>query len=88
MERQDEIRIHENQTILDDFIEDIYNEDVFKCKKCRFCGSSKIMEFICLNPVRDNEDRNVKYTKGCEDYYNEDEVFISNILDDETQSLF
>ena len=66
---ENEIIIHKNQTEIIDFMEDINDTKIFKCKKCCWYGHNE----ICLNPVSEYSNKNVRYVKGCEDYHNYDE---------------
>ena len=64
-----------------EFMEDINDTKIFRCKKCCWYSHNE----ICLNPVSEYSNKNVKYVKGCEDYHNYDEPHISSMLDDELQ---
>lgn len=82
----EEIMIHKNQTNIEDFLEDLNDSDIFKCKKCRWCGSSKQVEFVCLNGATDFYKQDVKRVKGCEYFYNDKEIEVHE--DEATESLF
>ena len=82
----DEIIIHENQTEMMDFMEDIHDKKVFKCKdNCCWLSYNDNIEFLCICPFSEFESKSVKYNKGCEYYHNHDEPHISSMLDDELQ---
>ena len=85
MKTENDIIIHENQTELMDFMEDIYDTKIFRCKKCCWNSSNDNIEFLCICPFSEFEGKSVKYNKGCEHYHNHNEPHISNILDDELQ---
>lgn len=75
----DEIKMHENQTDLGDFLEDYENQEVYKCKKCQW-QTFKKGDYVCANPNSEYINQDVLKTKGCNDYSNEHEV---KITDDE-----
>ena len=81
----DEIIIHENQTELMDFMEDIHDTKVFRCKKCCWKSYNDNIEFLCICPFSDFDGKSVKYNKGCEHYHNHDEASELKPVDDELQ---
>ena len=88
MKNQDEIIIHENQMDIMDFMEDINDTKIFKCKdNCCWLSYNDNIEYLCICPFSEFESKSVKYNKGCEYYHNHDEP--KKYEDDELQgSLF
>ena len=84
MINQDEIIIHENQTEMMDFMEDINDTKIFKCKdNCCWLSYNDNIEYLCICPFSDFESKSVKYNKGCDYYHNHDEP--KKYEDDELQ---
>ena len=83
---ENEIIIHRNQTEIIDFMEDINDTKIFKCKdNCCWLSYNDNIEYLCICPFSEFESKSVKYNKGCEHYHNHDESHISSMLDDELQ---
>ena len=79
-----EIIIHENQTELMDFMEDINDTKIFKCKdNCCWLSYNDNIEYLCICPFSEFESKSVKYNKGCEHYHNHNEP--KKYEDDELQ---
>ena len=79
-----EIIIHENQTELMDFMEDINDTTIFKCKdNCCWLSYNDNIEYLCICPFSEFESKSVKYNKGCEQYHNHNEP--KKYEDDELQ---
>ena len=91
MLNENEIIIHQNQTEMMDFMEDINDTKIFKCKKCCWLSYNDNIEYLCICPFSEFESKSVKYNKGCEHYHNHDEVknsdYESSVVDDETQKI-
>ena len=86
MKNEDEIIIHENQTEIIEFMEDINDTKIFKCKKCCWLSYNDNIEYLCICPLSEFESESVKYNKGCDYYHNHDEVSELKQVDDELQS--
>jgi hypothetical protein len=70
----DEIIIHENQTELMEFMEDIHDKKIFRCKDgCCWLSYNDFIEYLCICPFSEFDGKSVKYNKGCEHYHNHDE---------------
>ena len=81
---QDEIIIHENQMDIMDFMEDINDTKIFKCKdNCCWLSYNDNIEYLCICPFSEFESKSVKYNKGCDYYHNHDEP--KKYEDDELQ---
>ena len=83
---ENEIIIHKNQTEIIDFMEDIYDTKIFRCKKCCWISYNDNIEYLCICPFSEFESKCVKYNKGCEYYHNHDEASELNQVDDELQT--
>ena len=84
MKNQDEIIIHENQMDIMDFMEDINDTKIFKCKdNCCWLSYNDNIEYLCICPFSEFESKSVKYNKGCDYYHNHDEP--KKYEDDELQ---
>lgn len=80
----EEIKIHPDQTEINDFLEDYENKEIYKCRKCQWQTFRK-GDYICANPNSEYINQDVLRIKGCDDYSNEHEF---KIIDDEyTESL-
>ena len=70
---QDEIIIHKNQTEMLEFMEDINDTKIFKCKdNCCWLSYNDNIEYLCICPFSEFENKSVKYNKGCDQYHNHD----------------
>lgn len=80
-----EIIEHENQTFLQDYLEDYENKSIYKCKTCEYLGSSKKSEYICTNSLSDHHNEDVYKCTGCR-FYKDEKLDVD--YDDTTPSLF
>lgn len=85
---KDEILIHQNQSELDDYLTDLSDTEIYKCKKCQWVESNKDLDFICLNKASDYYNDDVNRVKGCNQYFNDDEAFNVEVDEDSESMVF
>ena len=56
-----------------------------RCLKCRWCGSSKTVDLVCVNPVNECYRKDCSDVINCADYYDDYNVDIKQV---QKESLF
>lgn len=79
----EEIKVHPDQTEINDFLEDYENQEIYKCRKCQW-QTFKKGDYICDNPASEYFNQDVLRTKECNNYFNEHETTSEN---KDTESL-
>ena len=69
----EEVKIHPDQTEINDFLEDYENKEIYKCRKCQWQTFRK-GDYICTNPIGDYFNEDILRVKECISYFNEHET--------------
>lgn len=66
-----EIIMHENQTNIEDYLNNYEDINKYKCKTCLYVGSAKKIDFVCTNSLSLYYECDVYKCEGCVFYKKE-----------------
>lgn len=61
----EEIRMHEKQSCIEDYLNDYEDKNKYKCKTCLFIGATKKLDYVCTHSLSLMYEIDVFKYEGC-----------------------